>query len=119
MYASWIAANFWFSAAAISSAERVFSKFGSSKSRSATNAMPTFGALTKPFTDRPGNATECATPGSSSMMSVMRRMTSSVRSSVAASGNCANATRYSLSCCGMKPSGTLLKPSHVTPTSAT
>ena len=36
------------------SAERVFSKFGSSKSRSATNAMPTFGALTKPLTERPG-----------------------------------------------------------------
>ena len=54
MYASWIAANFWFSEAAISFAERVFSKFGSSKSRSATNAMPTFGALTKPLTEKPG-----------------------------------------------------------------
>ena len=42
-------------------------------------------------------------------MSDMRRMTASVRSSEAASGNWAKATRYCLSCVGTKPVGTLLK----------
>ena len=40
----------------------------SSDGFSITNAMPVFGALTKPLIDRPGNATELATPGCSSAM---------------------------------------------------
>ena len=35
----------------------------------------------------------------------MRRTTSAVRSSEAAGGSCTTPTRYSLSCCGMKPAG--------------
>ena len=60
---------------------------------SVTNAMPVFGALTKPLIDRPGNATEFATPGCSSASVDIWRITRSVRSSVAPSGSCANATR--------------------------
>ena len=60
---------------------------------SATKAMPVFEALTNPFTDNPGNAIELATPGCSSAIDVISRITRSVRSSVAASGSCANATR--------------------------
>ena len=43
------------------------------------------------------------------------RMTASVRSSVAPSGNCANATRYSLSCVGTNPGGTRENPAAVRP----
>ena len=66
-----------------------------------------FGVLTKPLMDRPGNCTACSTPGCFSAMSAICRTTASVRSSEAASGNWANATRYCLSCVGTKPVGTL------------
>ena len=55
--------------------------------------MPVFEALTKLLTDRPGNATELATPGCFSAIADISRITASVRSSVAASGSCAKATR--------------------------
>ena len=42
-------------------------------------------------------------------MSDIWRMTASVRSSVAPSGNCAKLTRYCLSCVGTKPGGTALE----------
>ncbi len=58
-----------------------------------TKTIPEFGALTKLFTDNPGNATEFATPGCFNAISDILRITASVRSSVAASGNCANAIR--------------------------
>ena len=43
----------------------------------------------------------------------MRLITDSVRSSVAASGSCAKATRYCLSCAGTKPVGVCAKPNQV------
>jgi hypothetical protein len=58
-----------------------------------TNTIPAFEALTKPLTESPGNATELATPGCSSASAPILRITASVRSSVEASGSCANATR--------------------------
>ncbi len=60
---------------------------------SVTKAIPVFGAFTKPLIDRPGNATEFATPGCASASDVICRITRSERSSVAPSGSCANATR--------------------------
>ena len=57
----------------------------------------------KPLTDMPANSTACATPGCLSPISAMRRVTASVRSREAAGGSCATATRYCLSCAGMKP----------------
>ena len=66
-----------------------------------------------PFTDIPANSTACATPGCLSAISAMRRVTASVRSSDAAGGSCATATRYCLSIAGMNPAGTELKPNQV------
>ena len=90
----------------------------SSKGLSVANTMPEFELLVKPLIDRPGNATACSTPGCFSAMSPMRRITSSVRSSVAPSGSCAKPIRYCLSCAGTKPLGTALNRPKVTPTSA-
>ena len=56
---------------------------------SVTKTMPAEALLMKPLIDRPGNATALSTPGSFSAMSDILRMTASVRSSVAPSGNCA------------------------------
>ncbi|MOA05677.1 hypothetical protein D3C78_1252870 [compost metagenome] len=72
--------------------------------------MPLFGLLVKPLMDRPGKATVFSTPGCLEAISDMRLITASVRSRVAASGSCAKATRYCLSCCGTKPVGVLEKP---------
>ena len=80
MNASWIAPNCWFSAPAMAPADSA-AAWRSSNVFERTNTMPAFGAFTKPLIDRPGNATACATPGCSRMMSPMRWMTSSVRSS--------------------------------------
>ena len=55
--------------------------------------MPAFDAFTNPLTESPGNATELATPGRPSAIDDILRITASVRSSVDASGSCANATR--------------------------
>ena len=79
--------------------------------------MPALELLVKPLIDRPGNATALSTPGCFSAMSLMRRITSSVRSSVAPSGSCAKPTRYCLSWLGTKPPGTALNMTTVTPTS--
>ena len=65
----------------------------SSDGLSVTNAMPVFGALTNPLIESPGNATEFATPGCASASDDIWRITRSVRSRVAPSGSCANATR--------------------------
>ncbi len=78
----------------------------SSNGFSVKNTMPAFGAFVNPLIDRPGNATELCTPSVFRPMSLMRRITSSVRSSDAASGSCAKPTRYCLSCDGTKPFGT-------------
>src|SRR5688572_12790687 len=78
--------------------------------------MPEFGLTVKPLIERPGNAMASATPGCSSASVDMRRMTASVRSSEAASGSCAKATRYCLSWVGTKPAGTLVKLHAVSPT---
>ena len=69
--------------------------------------MPALDELLKPAIDSPGKATALSTPGSCIVISLMRRMTSSVRSSEAPSGSCAKPTRYCLSCAGTKPLGTV------------
>jgi len=74
----------------ISLAERppVRPAFGSS----VANTTPLFEATPKPaVTDMPENAITDSTPSSCEMMPDMRRITSSVRSSDAASGSCAKA----------------------------
>lgn len=81
----------------------------SSKGLSVTNTMPLLGELVNPLIESPGNSTASVTPGCLSAISVIRRMTASVRSSEAASGSWAKATRYCLSCVGTKPVGILLK----------
>jgi hypothetical protein len=90
--------------------------FRSSSGLSVTKTTPVLEALTKPLMESPGKATELATPGCSSAIDDISRMTASVRSSVAASGSCAKATRYDLSCGGTKPRGTFVRPSQVRPT---
>ena len=85
----------------------------SSNGFSGVNAMPMFGAFVKPLIDRPGNAGTDSTPGVFSAMSVMRLITSVVRSKVDASGSCAKPTRYCLSCAGTKPVGVWAKPNAV------
>jgi hypothetical protein len=55
--------------------------------------MPAEGLLMKPLMERPGKATALCTPGSFKAMSDMRRITDSVRSRVAPSGNCAKLMR--------------------------
>src|SRR5688572_2314252 len=82
--------------------------FRSSKDLRITKTIPLFGELVKPLIESPGNATALAAPGCFSAISLMRRMTESVRSSEAADGSCANAMRYCLSCDGTKPVGILL-----------
>ena len=80
--------------------------------------MPEFELLVKPLIDSPGNDTAFSTPGCFSMISPMRRITSSVRSSVAPSGSCAKPIRYCLSWVGTKPPGTALKSPAVVATRA-
>ena len=115
--ASWMAANFWFNCLAIATPLSA-ADLRSSNGLSVTNTMPAFALLVKPLIDRPGNATACSTPSVLSAMSLMRCITSSVRSSVAPSGSCAKPTRYCLSWLGTKPPGTALNNTNVTPTSA-
>ncbi len=78
------------------------------RASASTKTMPALELLVKPLIDRPGNATAFSTPGCFRAISLMRRMTSSVRSSVAPSGSCAKPTRYCLSWAGTKPPGTAL-----------
>ncbi len=78
--------------------------------------MPALGAFTKPLMESPGNCTAFSTPGCFMPISAIRRMTLSVRSSVAASGSWAKATRYCLSWVGTKPWGTLENPKMVSAT---
>ena len=95
-------------------------KFGevrSSNGFKVKKTMPALGATLNPLMLNPGNATAASTPGCFRPMSDIRRMTASVRSSDEPSGNCANATRYCLSCVGTKPVGTLLKLQPVSKTS--
>ncbi|MNG03460.1 hypothetical protein D3C84_865440 [compost metagenome] len=82
----------------------------SSNGRKPMKAMPAFGLLVKPLIDSPGNATALSNPGSLMAMVLMRRITDSVRSRLAASGSWANVTRYFLSWVGTKPVGVVLKP---------
>src|SRR5438034_1486865 len=75
--------------------------------------IPALGETLNPLMLNPGNATADCTPACFRPISDMRRITASVRSSDAASGNCAKATKYCLSWDGTKPVGTLLKPQTV------
>ncbi len=91
----------------------------SSKGLSVTNTIPEFGLAVKPLMLKPGKATLDWTPGWSSAICDMRRITASVRSRDAPSGSCAKATRYCLSCVGTKPVGTCRKPQPARNTSPT
>lgn len=110
------AAYFWFSAPAIAPADSAL-PWRWSNGFSVTNTMPALELFVKPFTDSPGNATALSTPGCFSAIAPMSRITFSVRSSDAPFGNCANAIRYSLSCAGTKPPGTIFETISVAPTS--
>ncbi|MNV34906.1 hypothetical protein D3C71_1263400 [compost metagenome] len=90
----------------------------SAKGLSVANTMPALELLVKPLIDRPGKAIASSTFGFSFMISPMRRITFSVRSSVAPSGSWAKPMRYCLSCAGTKPPGTILNRPMVAPTSA-
>ena len=79
--------------------------------------MPSFGAAEKPAIDRPGKATESTMPGTFSAMSLMRRITASVRSSEAPAGSCAMPIRYCLSGAGTKPAGMRVNSSAARPSS--
>ena len=70
---------------------------------------PSFGAAEKPAIDRPGKATESTMPGTFSAISLMRRITASVRSSEAPAGSWAMPIRYCLSGAGTKPDGMRVK----------
>ncbi len=104
MNASGIAAYFWLSCIAMAPPERSFER-RSSNGFSVAKTIPAFELLVKPLIESPGKATACSTPGCFSVISPMRRITSSVRSSVAPSGSCAKPIRYCLSCVGTKPCG--------------
>ncbi len=71
--------------------------------------MPSFGAAENPAIDRPGNATASTMPGVFKAMSLMRRITASVRSSDAPAGSWAMPIRYCLSGAGTKPEGMRVK----------
>ena len=60
MYASWMPANFWFSAPAIAPAVR---PLRSSKSLSGKNTSAALDCAAKPLADMPANCTESSTPG--------------------------------------------------------
>src|SRR6185437_2073861 len=85
----------------------------SSNGLSPMNTVPAFGLLTKPLIESPGKATVDCTPGWLLAIAESRLITACVRSSDAASGSCAYATTYCLSCVGTKPGGTFLKPTSV------
>ncbi len=72
MNASWIAPYFWFSDMAMAPAESS-GVVRSSKGFSTEKTMPALDELEKPAMDRPGKATALSTPGSASVISVMRR----------------------------------------------
>ena len=114
--ASWMDANFWFSAPAMLSPYSAFDR-RSSNGLSGKKTIPALGELTNPLIERPGNCTAFATPGCCNPMSDIRLSTASVRSSAAPSGSCANATRYCLSWVGTKPAGTFTKPTAVSTSS--
>jgi hypothetical protein len=117
MNASWMLPNAWLSCPA--TAPPLWSaRVRSAKGLSVANTMPALELLVKPLIDRPGKAMASSTLGFFFMISPMRRITSSVRSSVAPSGNCAKPIRYCLSCAGTKPPGTALNRPQVAPTSA-
>ena len=67
--------------------------------------MPSLGAAENPAIDRPGNATESTIPGTCSAISLICRITASVRSSDAPAGNWAMPIRYCLSGAGTNPEG--------------
>jgi len=107
--ASWIDDSFAVNAAAIDFADRSF-VVRLSKSSSGKNTMPALELGVKPLTDMPLNCTACETPGCFMPISPILRITSSVRSRVAAGGSCAMAMMYCLSWSGMKPPGTAPNP---------
>ncbi|MCY1535317.1 hypothetical protein D9M68_707170 [compost metagenome] len=116
MNESWIAANFWFSEAEMALPDSA-ALLRSSKGLSVTNTMPALELLVKPLMDRPGKAMALCTPGSFKAISLMRRITASVRSSEAPLGSCVKPIRYCLSWAGTKPPGTMYEMPMVAATS--
>ena len=110
--ASWMEESFAFRAAAMARPDKA-RELRCEKSSSGKKMSPALELCVNPLTDMPANSTACATPGCLSAISAMRRVTASVRSSEAAGGSCATATRYCLSISGMKPPGTDWKPNQV------
>ena len=90
--ASWIPANFWLRAPAISAPYSPGPPRFSASSR-IRKMIPALGLLTNPLIESPGNCTAWVTPGCWSAISPMRFTTASLRSSVAPSGSWAKATR--------------------------
>lgn len=82
---------------------------------SAKNTVPVFGVLVNCSAFRPGKATASVTPSTLRPMALILRITASVRSSEAPSGIFTPPIRYSLSCVGIKPPGTVL---NITPAAA-
>ncbi len=117
MKASWMPAKAWLSWPA-TAAPLWSAPLRWSKGLSIANTMPALELLVKPLIDSPGKASVPSMLGFFFMISPMRRITSSVRSSVAPSGSCAKPIRYCLSCVGTKPPGTALKRPKVSPASA-
>ena len=77
--------------------------------------MPSLGAAEKPAMERPGKATESTMPGTLSAMSLISRITASVRSIDAPAGSCAMPMRYCLSGAGTKPAGMRANSTAMTP----
>lgn len=72
------------------------------------NTTPLLGVLVSSKGFKPGKATSLVTPSTFMAISVILFSTASVRSMDAPSGIFTPATRYCLSCTGMKPAGTAL-----------
>jgi hypothetical protein len=90
--ASWMEANLALSAPAMAGPYSSLDS-RSSKGARAKKMMPALEAFTNPLMDSPGNCTAPVTPGCCRPMSAIFFITSVVRSSVAASGSWAKATR--------------------------
>ncbi|VWC36665.1 hypothetical protein BUB20358_06689 [Burkholderia ubonensis] len=108
---------YWrFNASAIACADSALSP-RLSNGFSVMNTVPALDEFIRPFTDMPGNSRMLSTPGCFIAMSAIVLTTFSVRSSDAPFGSCAKPTRYSLSCAGTKPVGTILPTRMVMPIS--
>ena len=91
--ASSIAASFCCSARWIAGADFAGSLARAANGSSTRNMVPEFGALVKVAPEKPTKFTARATPGTVLAISVIRRLTASVRPSAAPPGSCATTIR--------------------------